>query len=186
MRSARRFFLCLQTFLGVSTLPLLATGLQENPEFLLARQALSDGLPGVAATKAVRLLGQKDWSSTDRLTLAALAVESWVRAKDGQAALELLKREQVPNKPFWEAQAQVLAGDLESARLALEKRLSDGESTSQERLLLAQVWLATNQTAPARELLVSLRGSATPQTANRARLMLDELDLNMGNVQPAV
>lgn len=186
MRCARRFFLCLQTLLGVSTLPLLATGLQENPEFQLARQALGDGLPGVAAIKAARLLEQKDWSSPDRLTLAALAVESWVRAKDGQAALELLKREQVPNKPFWEAQAQVLAGDLEGARLALEKRLSEGETTSQERLLLAQVWLATNQTAPARELLVSLRGSATPQTANRARLMLDELDLNMGNVQPAV
>jgi len=186
MTRVRRHLLCLQALCWIGTLPLSAAELQDNREFKLARQALSDGLPGVAATKAMRMLEQKDWNSTDRLTLSALAVESWIRAKNGQAALDILSREQVPNKPFWEAQAKVLAGDLDSARKSLETRLLADEATSQEQLLLAQVWLATNQIAQARDLLVRLRQSATPDTTKRARLMLDELDLNAGNYQPAV
>lgn len=186
MFRARRYFLCLQALCWVSTLPLLAEELQDNNEFRLAHQALSDGLPGVAATKATRLLEQKGWSRTDRLTLAGLAVESWVRAKDGRAALALLAAEQVPNKPFWQAQAHVVAGELDAARQLLEDRLQSEEATSQEKLLLAQVWLALQQTAPARELLVILRRAAPPETARRARLMMDELDLNSGNFQPAL
>lgn len=186
MRCARRSFLCLQALCWASTLPLLAAELQDHGEFRLARQALNDGLPGVAATKAARLLEQKDWTNTDRLTLAGLAVESWVRAKDGRAALALLAREQVPNKPFWKAQAHVVAGELDAARQTLETRLEAEEATSQEQLLLAQVWLALQQSSQARDLLVILRRSASPETARRARLMLDELDLNSGNYQPAL
>ncbi|TDU73108.1 tetratricopeptide repeat protein [Prosthecobacter fusiformis] len=186
MCRARRTILCLQVLFGLGTLTLHAEGLEENHDFRLAKQALSDGLPGVAATKANRLLEQNTWSSTDRLSLAGLAVESWVRAKDGRAALAVLSREQVPNQPFWEAQAQLLAGDLDAARLSLESRYQANEATSQEKLLLAQVWLATNQTSLARELLMSLKKSPLELTSKSARLMLDELDLNSGNYQPAV
>lgn len=186
MRRARRHLLCLPICCWTCTLPLQAADLQDNREFRLARQALSEGLPGVAATKAERLLQDKGWSSTDRRTLAALAVESWVRAKQGPAALALLEKEAVPNDSFWKAQAHVLAGELEPARNALEARLEAGDITTQERLLLAQVWLATNHGPQARELLTALRQSPDAATARKARLMLDELDLSTGTYKPAV
>ncbi|SKB06816.1 hypothetical protein SAMN02745166_04547 [Prosthecobacter debontii] len=186
MRGFRRFLPCFLALNGACSLAVSAADMEDHAEFRLARRALNDGLPAVAATKATRLLAQEGWSSTERLTLAALAVESWVRARNGTKALELLSSEQVPNKPFWEAQAKMLAGDVEGARLALEQRLQEGEATSQERLLLAQAWLAAGLNDQARELLVTLRNTATPDIGRRARLMLDELDLNSGSYQPAV
>ncbi|HEY1084571.1 MAG TPA: hypothetical protein VGE29_20050, partial [Prosthecobacter sp.] len=70
MLRARRYFLCLPAFCCASTLPLLAADLQGNGEYRLARQALGDGLPGVAATKATRLLTQGPWTEEERRQLA--------------------------------------------------------------------------------------------------------------------
>lgn len=185
MLRARRYFLCLPAFCCASTLPLLAAGLQDNGEYRLARQALGDGLPGVAATKATRLLTQGPWTEEERRQLAELAVEAWVRARDGAAALQLLKTETPTAKAFWEAQARMLTGDVDAARQGLESRLQSGETDNREKLLLAQVWLAGNQAPQARDLLVQLREAEDAATAKRARLMLDELDLSLGNVQTA-
>lgn len=185
MLRARRYFLCLPAFCCASTLPLLAAGLQDNGEYRLARQALGDGLPGVAATKATRLLTQGPWTEEERRQLAELAVEAWVRARDGAAALQLLKTETLTAKAFWEAQARMLTGDVDAARQGLESRLQSGEADNREKLLLAQVWLAGNQAPQARDLLVQLREAEDAATAKRARLMLDELDLSLGNVQTA-
>lgn len=186
MRRARRFHLFLPLLGWACLLSAHAQSLLENEEFVRARQALGNGMPSVAAVKAARLLEGKNWSPQDRQTLAALAVESWVRAKDGPAALAILAKNEVPNAVFWTAQAQVLSGNLDAARQSLETRLQAGAATLQEQLLLAQVWLATHQTAQARELLISLRNTNTPILSRRARLMLNEIELQAGNFQRAL
>lgn len=187
MLCLRRSLLLALPFLGavVFSRPLQAADLEDAPEFRRAKQALSDGMNGVAATKAERLLGEKKWSSLERQTLAALAVEAWVREQNGRAALNILAKETVPNADFWEAQAAVMTGDMARARTILEKRLDSGEATSQEKLLLAQTWLTLGEPAPARELLLLLRQQATPELARRARLLQDELDLHLTSAHTA-
>jgi hypothetical protein len=188
MFRASRYLLCLQALFWACTLPLQSEELQNNKDFQLARQALREGLPAVAAVKASRLLNSKHWEKEDRQTLTALSVESWVRAKDGPAALALMQdgAAAIPNGPFWKAQAQVLAGELDAARQSLEDRFLAEKATWQEQMLLAQVWMATQQSSQARVLLTSLRKSAPPSLARQARVMLDELDIDSGNAQAAL
>lgn len=188
MLRLRRFLLPALALLGPAVFcrSLGAAGLDEEEDFRRARQALSEGLSGVAATKAERLLKEKKWSALERQTLASLAVEAWVRDKNGRAALEVLARETVPNRDFWEAQAAVMTGDMAKARGILEKRLDSGEATNQEKLLLAQTWLILGEPAPARELLKILRHQASPELARRARLMQDEMDLDSDKAAEAM
>jgi tetratricopeptide (TPR) repeat protein len=124
--------------------------------------------------------------SLQRQTFASLAVESWVRARDGAAALKILAEEKVPNASFWQAQAKVLAGDLESAEKLLISRVRDNQATSQERLLLAQVSLTHDNTTQARQVLEPLRHSPDAEIARHARLIWDEMELRTGNMAPAV
>jgi len=169
-----------------ATLTATASGLDEEADFRAARLALDDGLPSVAAVKATRLLEAARWDSTERLTLASLAVEAWVRAKNGAEALKILEKERVPNSIFWQAQALVLAGDTQRAEELLVARLRAGEATSQERLLLAHTALSQWDTTLAREVLATLRHNADARTARTAGLMLDEMDMTTGNHSSAV
>lgn len=164
----------------------LGADLGDQPEYLAARQALQDGLPSVAALKAARLMAAATPGSLQRQTFASLAVESWVRARDGAAALKILAEEKVPNASFWQAQAKVLAGDLESAEKLLISRVRDNQATSQERLLLAQVSLTHDNTTQARQVLEPLRHSPDAEIARHARLIWDEMELRTGNMAPAV
>lgn len=186
MPCARRSLLFIPSLFWVCTTPLSAEKLQESREFRLANQALHEGLPGVAATKATRLLEQRDWSEEDRRALAGFAVESWVRSKNGESALAILAKEKISEQPFWTAQAQVQAGKPELAREILETRLNSGETSRLEQLLLAQILLSQNQSSPARELLQNLTKPANNDISRQARLMLDELDLQAGNYEAAV
>ncbi len=160
--------------------------LETQPEYLAAQQALREGLPAVAALKAARLMALMPPKSPERQTLAVLAVEAWVRASDGTAALALLDQEQVPNAVFWRAQALVLKGDVEAAEKLLMLRVKKSEATSQERLLLGRVSLLADNITQARELLEPLRQSPDAQTARRATLMWAEAELRAGNAQKAV
>ncbi len=164
----------------------LGAELGDQPEYLAARQALQDGLPSVAALKAARLMAAATPGSLQRQTFASLAVESWVRARDGAAALKILAEEKVPNASFWQAQAKVLAGDLESAEKLLISRVRDNQATSQERLLLAQVSLTHDNTTQARQVLEPLRHSPDAEIARHARLIWDEMELRTGNMAPAI
>lgn len=184
MPDACRFLLTSLLFLSTGVLSSLSAGLDDQGEFQSARQAMRDGLPAVAAVKATRLLDERHWDTTERLTLASLAVEAWVRAKNGQAALAILEREPVPNSNFWQAQASVLAGDSAAAEQLLQNRLQAGEATSQEKLLLAQISIAQNNPSLAREVLSPLVSSADTDTAHKAQLMLSELDLRLGSQSP--
>lgn len=160
--------------------------LETQPEFLAAQRALRDGLPAVAALKAARLMQAMPPQSPERQTLVGLAVESWIRARDGVAALGLLDHEQVPNAVFWRAQALVLTGEVESAEKLLLLRVKKGEATSQERLLLGQTSLMTENTTQAREILEPLREVADARIAEQATLMCAEAELRTGNTQKAV
>jgi uncharacterized protein (UPF0147 family) len=158
--------------------------LENLPEYRAARKALADGLPAVAALKASRLM--QTAGATERQTLAALAVEAWVRARRGDEALKILNSEKVPNDGFWRAQAQVQAGDLEAAEKLLADRVRSQSATHQERLLLAQVSLASGNLAQARQVLEPLRTATDESVASRARVMWDEAELRAGRAEPAL
>jgi hypothetical protein len=55
----------------------------EVPDYVSARQALADGLPGVAGVKAERLLKRKGWTRVETRQLATFAAEAWTRAEEG-------------------------------------------------------------------------------------------------------
>ncbi len=163
-----------------------AVDLEEVPEYRAVRQALLDGLPAVAAMKATRLMEAAEPQSTERQTLASLAVEAWVRARDGRAALVILQKEKVPNADFWVAQAHVQAGELDLAEKLLTSRMRENKATSQERFLLAQVSLATGNLTQAREILEPLRKNEDKIISTRASRMWDEVELRAGRVQQAL
>lgn len=159
---------------------------EELPEHQSARQALQEGLPVVAAIKAQRLMNLQPAGSLARQTLAGLAVEAWVRAQNGKAALQVLQKEKVPNTDFWEAQARVQAGDMDGAEALLARRLKEGSATSQERLLLAQISSFSGNPAQARQVLEPLISGTDASTAGRARLILAESDLREGITAPVL
>lgn len=84
---------------------LIAAGLDEAPEFVSARQAMADGLPGVAGVKADRLLKIKGWSRVETRQLATFAAEAWTRAEDGSRVLALADAHDLDDETFWRGQA---------------------------------------------------------------------------------
>lgn len=182
-RAVRRIFVPVCLLLGGNAVCSLGAGLQENVEFIAARQALSEGLPSVAAVKAGRLLEQANWDSIERSALAGVAVEACLRAKLGRQALAILASEDIPNEAFLEAQARMQTGELGIAEKLLSTRLQAADVADRERLLLAQVYLAQGNATQAREVLRSLLKSAEPDTARRAQVVQTELDLNAGNYE---
>lgn len=167
---------------AVCTLPaaLSAAGLDDAPEFTAAHQALGDGLPGVAAVKAERLLKHKDWSKAETRRLATFAAEAWTRAKAGQAVLKLVETHDLDDEPFWQAQGLVLTGNLAAAR----KTLTENDPTARTpraALLLAQILATHGEPAAARAEIEPLTASADPQLSRQARLLLEEISLDEGS-----
>ena len=68
---------------------LCAAGLEAAPDYISARQALADGLPGVAGVKAERLLKRKGWTRVETRQLATFAAEAWTRDEQGVRVLSL-------------------------------------------------------------------------------------------------
>jgi outer membrane protein assembly factor BamD (BamD/ComL family) len=153
-----------------------AAEIQEKPEFRAVQQALQDGLPAVAAIKAARLMAEAPAMSIDRQTLATLAVESWVRAEDGIAALKVIQQEKIANQAYWEAQALFLNGDLDAAARLLSQRVDEGQAPSLERLLLAKILLKNGHGAQARTVIQPVLESSDPEMARRAQQIADELN----------
>ena len=176
--------LFLLTLAGVGSA--LAVELQEQPEYRAAQQALQDGLPAVAAIKAARLMAEAPAKSTERQTLATLAVESWVRAKDGIAALKVMQQEKIANQAYWQAQALFLNGDLEGAEKLLSERVNEDQAPSLERLLLAKISLKNGHEAQARVVIQPVLKSADPEMARRAKQIEDELNALEGKSAPVV
>lgn len=175
--------LCLALLLGAGS----TRGADPNPKNAepvalhhAALQALRDGLPEVAAAKATRLLKQAP--PTERQTLASIAVESWIRARKGDRALEVLARESVPNSDFWRAQALALSGKTDEARQRLQERIAQQRATHQERLLLAQILLAQGEAQNATATLSPLLAQPTNPAANLARELHNEALLLQGQV----
>lgn len=163
------------------TLPaaLLAAGLDDTPEFIAAHQALADGLPGVAAVKAERLLTRKDWTKAETRKLATFAAEAWTRARAGEAVLKLVEAHDLDDKPFWQAQALALTGNLPAARKTLAEH-EQAHRAPRAALLLAQILAASGESAAARSQVEPLTTSADPQVSRQARLLLQEINLDAG------
>lgn len=164
------------------TLPtaLSAAGLDDAPEFIAAHQALADGLPGVAAVKAERLLKRKDWTKAEIRQLATFAAEAWTRAHAGAAVLRLVETHDLEDEPFWLAQAQALTGNLSGAR----RTLTENQQTPHPQrtaLLLGQILAASGEPAAARSQVEALTTSADPQISRQARLLLQEISLDEGS-----
>lgn len=158
---------------------LSAAGLDDATEFNAARQALADGLPGVAAVKAERLLKRKDWTKAETRKLATFAAEAWTRAQAAEAVLKLVEAHDLDDKPFWEAQAQALRGNLPAARTILTEN-EQSPRPPRAALLLAQVLAASGQPAAARSQVEPLTASSDAQISRQARLLLQEISLDEG------
>jgi hypothetical protein len=153
-----------------------AAELQDKPDYRAAQQALQDGLPTIAAIKAGRLMDETPAQSMERQTLATLVVESWIRAKDGVAAMKVIKKEKIANESYWHAQALFLMGDLEAAEKLLTQRVNEDTAPSLERLLLAKISLKNGNTAQARAVILPILTSADPEMVGRAQQISDELE----------
>ncbi|MCE2693824.1 MAG: hypothetical protein LW645_06095 [Verrucomicrobiaceae bacterium] len=93
------FFAILVLFPAAS----FSAGLDDASEFADARQALSDGLPGVAAVKAERLLNQKGWTSAETRRLATFAAEAWAREEQADRVLALAEAHELDDEVFCRA-----------------------------------------------------------------------------------
>ncbi|MCB1208591.1 MAG: tetratricopeptide repeat protein [Verrucomicrobiales bacterium] len=158
--------------------------LDAEPEFIAARSALADGLGSVAALKAERLLGDGSKRSKDETaTLAAMAVEGWLRAKDGQRALSILDKHKIQDDPFWRGLALMKLERLEEAEATLRK--CDKSSPMAERALMAiaQIEMAGGRDGAARKEVKDLRNSQDTDIARRARLLYNELELEVPRIE---
>ncbi|WP_395736217.1 tol-pal system YbgF family protein [Prosthecobacter sp.] len=157
-----------------------AAGLEESAEYVSARQALADGLPGVAGVKAERLLKRKGWTRVETRLLATFAAEAWTRAEEGPRVLALAEAYDLDDEAFWRGQALALTGDLAAARKALAE---DSDTTHHPRteLLLAQVLAALGENAEARDALAPLLADSKDAALQKhARLLQSEIDINEG------
>ncbi len=179
----------LRTFLAslasvAATAAVLGADLNNTPEFIAAQQALADGLPGVAAVKAERLLKLKGWTRVETRSLANFAADAWTRSRSGKAVLNVVETHDLENEPFWHAQALILTGDLPGAR----KVLTEGTQHPREprtALLLAQILTSLGETAAARVEIEPLSDTSDVQLQRQARLLLDEISLDEGRSLPA-
>lgn len=177
MSMPRCFRLSISLILTASTVS--AAGLEESGDFISARQALADGLPGVAAVKAERLLQRKSWSKTEIRHLATFAAEAWTRAQQSAPVLALAEAHDLHDETFWRAEAHALAGDLPAARRLLTEDETSPRSM-RSTLLLAQVLTALKEHDAARAELDRLASSEDPILRSEAQLVRREVDLQQG------
>ena len=158
---------------------LCAAGLEAAPDYISARQALADGLPGVAGVKAERLLKRKGWTRVETRQLATFAAEAWTRDEQGVRVLSLADAYDLDDESFWRGQALALTGNLTAARKVLTE---DNPAPQQPRaqLLLAQILAALGENAEARAAVSPLLTAADPALQNHARLLHSEIDINEG------
>ncbi len=156
---------------------LSAAGLEDAADYVSARQALADGLPGVAGVKAERLLKQKGWTRVETRQLATFAAEVWTRAEAGGRVLALAEAYDLEDETFWRGEALVLNGDLHGAR----KILTEDEQSPRQprtRLLLAQILAALGENAAAQAETTPLLTATDESLRRHAQLLHNEIDIN--------
>ncbi|MCF7789851.1 MAG: outer membrane protein assembly factor BamD [Prosthecobacter sp.] len=171
-----RSLLLAATLLSLPT-ALLAAGLEEASEYVSAQQALADGLPGVAAVKAGRLLKLKGWTRVETRQLATFAAEAWTRANEGTHVLTLADTYDLDDEPFWRGQGLALTGDLTAARQILTEETTTPQHP-RTQLLLAQILATLGENAAARDTLSPLLTTTDPALQKHARLLQSEIDIN--------
>ncbi|MFM2141928.1 MAG: outer membrane protein assembly factor BamD [Verrucomicrobiota bacterium] len=179
--------LMLRSLLLLLTLPIhaaLAAGLEESADFITARQALADGLPGVAAVKAERLLPLKGWTKDEQREIATFAAEAWVRAGNGTETLRLAGEHELSEEFFWRAQALALLGRLGEAR---EELVSTGAALPERaQLLLGQILMSLREFDAARDEVKPLITAEAADLRNHARQLLAEIEIEAGKADAAV
>jgi hypothetical protein len=158
---------------------LFAAGLDEAAEYVSAEQALADGLPGVAAVKAERLLKRKGWTRMETRQLATFAAEAWTRAEEGARVLTLAETYDLNDEAFWRGEGLALTGNLHAARDVLTAA-DAGIRHPRTPLLLAQILAALGENAEALNVITPLLTAADPAVQTHARLLQSELDINEG------
>jgi len=162
-----------------------SAGLDDTSEFVAARQALSDGLPGVAGVKAERLLKQKSWTRVELRRLATFAAEAWARAEDAGRVLQLAEAHDLDDEAFWRAQALAIKGDLAAARKVITQE-NPSPRQPRARLLLAQILAALGDGTAAREEIGPLLASVDEPLREQAARLQTEMDLSDGKPAAAL
>lgn len=157
--------------------------LDTEPEFIAAKNALADGLGSVAALKAEGLLAEgRKWSKDERADLVSIAVEGWLRAKNGPRAIALLDHHPVKDEDFWRGIALMKMGLLNEAETVLRKYDRTKPMAERALLAIAQILMAQGRDGAARKEVKDLRNSDDPEIARRARLLYNELELEVPRV----
>lgn len=153
--------------------------LSESQDFVTAQQALADGLPGVAALKAERLLAQNGWTQAETNQLATFAAEAWTRAEEGAAVLRLVEAYELEDETFWKAEGLTLAGQWHAAIKVLSEK-EDAPHPPRTSLLLAQLLAAVGEYAAARTEVEPLLQSTDAQLLRQAKLLTAEIGVDEG------
>lgn len=177
MSKLRSLFIVAAVLIFPAALP--AAGLDDEPDFASARQALADGLPGVAAIKAERLLSHKGWTRVETRSLATFAAEAWTRAQNGSRVLALAEAHDLDDEAFWRGEALALNGDLMGARQVLTEDITTARQP-RTQLLLAQILATLGENADAETELIPLLHSTDEHLRSRAQLLQSEIALNSG------
>ncbi len=157
--------------------------LEDERDLNAARQALADGCYDVAALKLRRLQARPNLGPKHRISYASLLVEALVRDDLGEEALEVIKKETIDDRPFWEGQARLLTGDYDKAVEVLSTYPADGPLAALATVAKAHALMGQGREAAARTLIKPLRTLPDPQIARHARLLFNELELGGDNQQ---
>ena len=152
-------------------------GLQENPAFVAASQALTERFYDVAAVKASRLARQPGWNAAEKGRIHELWVEALVRAGKAEEAWSVLEAQDVPNEAFWRGQALLQAGQF----VAAETAFASYQGVHQELAEVgeAHALLGQGRVAAARSHMRLLRDSKEEEVARHARLFFNELEIGV-------
>lgn len=159
-----------------------AAGLEQRGEYQDALRALADRLPQVAALKFESMLKDGSLGRADSERVAERLVDALVRSKQAEKAMVALTLFEVPDAPFWKAQALVLEGKFRDAEVELRSYLASGGGRYRELagLTLGQVLIGQGRENPGRKLLKELWGSRDRDVVRLSHLWANESEAISG------
>jgi tetratricopeptide (TPR) repeat protein len=145
---------------------------------------MKDGLPQVGLVKFQRALQQN--GSKLEPSLLRLSIECCIRARQPKLALELCKK--YPNQSdvaFWEGHAYL---QLDQSRLAMAAfdKVKDASLKPYAAMGRAEALRMLGAATSARSAFNTLREDANPEVAYHARMVFNELELDINRVDPVL
>ena len=157
--------------------------LTKRAEYIAGMEAMELGLTEVAMRKLGHLEASGNLTEAERSMLLPVLVESQVRAGRSDLALGVIEREPDLIPPFWRGLALAGQGRLEDAEAELSGISSEHLYAGEARLTRASLLRVLGRVDESARLLQTVAEGDDESHANRARIMLAQLELGRGNVE---